>query len=264
MPVGHVVHRLARHLGPPGADWEPWIHAVPVSGGVGRSRRNRGPAIGRSLAHDRDSGGTNGPTCPNGGSVCSGNGRTNNVSTYNGSTHNNAAHRHRRACRSSHPRCVSPGFRLAVDPSTGGPSSVRTAQNPVVIRAPRRRPIGNCRPGGGQRGRRRRVLLRRDRGPRGHHREAFRWAAHDLRTGRPTAGIRDDRASGRSDRDDLLRSRTLCTDHLPALGRHRRAALPRSPVAVGPGPPHPAAARLRWSRCVVDGLTRCRAEPIPD
>jgi len=60
---------------------------------VGRPRRDRSPAVGRSVAHHRDSGGNNGPNGPNGGSICSGNGSTNH-----GSTNHDAAHRHRRAC----------------------------------------------------------------------------------------------------------------------------------------------------------------------
>jgi hypothetical protein len=215
---------------------EPWIHADPVSRGVGRPRRGRGTVPRRSRAHHRSSGGNSGTN--NG----------NNFRNVNNADNNHAAHRRRRDCGRHRPRGISPELRLAVVPSTGGPSSLRTAEDPVVIRAPGRRPVGSRRPGGAERRRRRGGLLGRDRGPRRHHREPFRWAAHDLRAGRPTVGIRDCRASGRPDRDDLLSPRTLRTDHLPSLGRRRRADLPRSLVAAGTGPANSAAPRLRWCR----------------
>lgn len=78
MPVGHVVHRLALPPVPPTGEQEPWIHAVPGSGGVGRSRRDRSPAVSRGVAHHGDSGGNNDPNVPhgtkhtNGRSICSG------------------------------------------------------------------------------------------------------------------------------------------------------------------------------------------------
>ena len=137
---------------------------------------------------------------------------------------------------------------LAVGSSTGCPTPLRAAARPVGGRAPRRRPAGRRWPSRAQRRSRGGGLLRRDRRPRRHHREAHRWAAYDLRTGRPPVGIRGDGGSGRPDRGDLLKPRTLCAGHLSALGRPQRTGLPRSPFPVGVRPANPAAARLRWRR----------------
>ena len=209
---------------------EPWSHAAPGSRGVGRPHRCRGPVRHRGC-----------PRCWRPAGAAQPGASQFRAGQISGTSPTNA----RYGCGKRHPGGAARGLRLAFVPSACGPSPIRTAREPVVARAPRRRPVGGRGPTSARRRRRRRGLLRRDRRPWRGHRSASRWAAHDLRTGGRPVGIRQPRSSGHQDRRRLPHTGTLHATSLSSLGRRLRAYLSRSIAAAGIRPPDPPAARLR-------------------